>query len=119
LVIGGPLCGQRAQTKEETMKVNQRDDVTSNTKDLAALVLESYRVFLVDERGLAAELGGGGAIVAADIAHNFAAFVSSRSSSPKARNRATISGKNSAIRLPAGASIIAHTIRNPTITSSS
>ncbi|MGZ4517751.1 MAG: hypothetical protein ACXVXN_07495 [Mycobacteriaceae bacterium] len=57
-------------------------------------------------------------IVAADIPHNLAAVASSRSSSPKARNRPTISGRNGAIRLPAGASITAHTVRNATITSS-
>ena len=41
-------------------------------------------------------------IVAADMPHSLAAVASSRSSSPKARSRATISGRNGAIRLPAG-----------------
>ena len=37
------------------MKVNERDEVTATVGDSVAAVLESYRVFLVDERGLAAE----------------------------------------------------------------
>jgi hypothetical protein len=42
-------------TKEEIMMVNERDEVTATAGDSVAAVLESYRVFLVDERGLAAE----------------------------------------------------------------
>ena len=56
--------------------------------------------------------------MAALIEHSLAARSSSMSSSSKARNRATISGRNGAIRLPAGASMTAHTLRNGTITSS-
>jgi len=55
-------------------------------------------------------------IVAADIAHSIDAVASSRSSSRKARNRPTISGRNGAILLPAEASITAHTLRSATIT---
>ncbi|MBA2573757.1 MAG: hypothetical protein H0V02_03075, partial [Nocardioidaceae bacterium] len=42
---------------------------------------------------------------------NCAAISSLITSSPHARSRATISDKNGAIRLPAGASITAHTFR--------
>ena len=35
--------------------VNERDEVTATVGDSVAAVLESYRVFLVDERGVAAE----------------------------------------------------------------
>jgi hypothetical protein len=55
-VIGGLLgVGNVPYTKEEIMKVNERDEVTATVGDSVAAVLESYRVFLVDERGLAAE----------------------------------------------------------------
>jgi hypothetical protein len=37
------------------MMVNERDEVTATAGDSVVAVLESYRVFLVDERGLAAE----------------------------------------------------------------
>lgn len=55
-MIGGLLgVGNVPYTKEEIMKVNERDEVTATVGDSVAAVLESYRVFLVDERGLAAE----------------------------------------------------------------
>ena len=37
------------------MKVNKRDDAAANTDGPVAAVLECYRTFLIDERGLAAE----------------------------------------------------------------
>jgi len=58
-------------------------------------------------------------IVAALIAHSFAAAPSIRSGSPQARSRATISPRKGAIRFPAGASITAHTFRSATSTSPS
>ncbi len=50
-------------------------------------------------------------IVAADIDTSLAATSSLMPSSPALRSTATISGRNGAIRLPAGASITAHTLR--------
>jgi hypothetical protein len=57
-------------------------------------------------------------IVAAEIETSRSRTSSLTFSSPTARSRSTISGRNGAMRLPAGASITAHTVRSAAITSS-
>jgi len=57
-------------------------------------------------------------MVAAEMRTSFARTSGASSSSPQRRSTATISGRNGASRLPAGASITAQILRSGTSTSS-
>ena len=77
---------------------------------------------LVPDRPLIVSFARSGAsrrsMVAADIPTSWARTAGGRSSSPARSRAAVISGRNGAIRFPAGASITAHNFRNAPITSS-